>query len=190
MLKLPIPEAIHKIAQERADAMPVLRGSHRGKAGNEVGCLGEVIVEGLLKVLEVQFDFEGATSHDLRVGDELWEVKTKDRTVVPMGFYDCSVPLYNHEHQDVNRYVFVSLLRRGDETLGVKRFPIAFVLGMASREEIFKSGRTWKAGEVDPSNGTKFWTDCVNLPIAKLTPFLDFIDTWQTNEAHSRYELL
>jgi len=177
MLKLPIPEEIYQIAQQRSDEMPVLNGSHRGKAGNEVGCLGEIIIEGLLRVLEVPFEFEGATSHDLRVGTETWEVKTKDRTVVPMGFYDCSVPLNNHEHQNVDRYVFVSLLRRGKESMGVRRFPTAFVLGVASREKVMQKGRVWRAGEVDPSNGTKFWTDCVNLPIADLDSFMQFADS-------------
>jgi hypothetical protein len=154
--------------------MPILKGSHRGKAANEVGCLGEILIEELLLALKVPYEFIGATSHDLKVNGELWEVKTKDRTVVPQDFYDCSVPLYNHEHQNVDKYVFVSLLREGDQSLGVKRFPIAFVLGVASRQKLFENGRVWQAGEVDPSNGTKFWTDCVNLPVNQLDSFLSF----------------
>lgn len=152
--------------------MPILRGSHRGKAANEVGCMGEIIVEEVLKALEVRFEFIGATSHDLRIGDELWEVKTKERTVAPQPFYDCSVPLYNSDHQQVDRYVFVSLLKGGGTHLGVKRFKTAFLLGIATREKIYAENRVWRAGDVDPSNGTKFWTDCMNLPISKLDPFL------------------
>ena len=45
-------------------------------------------------------------------------------------------------------------------------------------KEAFKWGfGVWRAGEVDPSNGTKFWTDCVNLPIADLDPFMQFADS-------------
>jgi hypothetical protein len=172
MLKLPIPNRVHEIAQERADAMPILNGSHRGKAANEVGCMGEIIVEEVLKALEVPFEFIGATSHDLRIGNELWEVKTKERTVVPQPSYDCSVPLYNSDHQQVDRYVFLSLLQGGNKENGVKRFHTAFLLGIATRGKIHEESRVWKAGDVDPSNGTKFWTDCMNLPISKLDPFL------------------
>lgn len=179
MLKLPIPEQLFDLAQERADAMPVLNGSHRGAAGNEVGCLGEVVVEALLQIFDIDFEFLGATSHDLNVGQEKWEVKTKDRTVVPIPTYDCSVPLYNIDHQMVDRYVFVSLLRRGGTNMGVRRFPTAFVLGVADRDRILSNGRIWKAGEIDKSNGTKFWTDCINLPISKLDSVIGLFNSLQ-----------
>lgn len=156
--------------------MPVLNGSHRGVAGNEVGCLGEVIVEALLTAFEIDFKFTGATSHDLQVGGEFWEVKTKDRTVIPKPFYDCSVPLYNSDHQKVDEYVFVSLYRDGGASMGVRRFPIAYVVGIVNRERVFREGRVWRAGETDPSNGTQFWTDCVNLPISRLDSFVQYLE--------------
>jgi len=175
MLKLPIPEHVYELAQERADAMPILKGSHRGVAGNEVGCLGEVVVEQLLECFGVGFQFKGATSHNLQVGQELWEIKTKDRTVPPQPSYDCSVPLYNSDHQTVDRYIFVSLLRPKGQDRGIRRFSTAYVLGAASRERVFEHGQIWRAGETDPSNGTKFWTDCVNLPISRLDSFVQLL---------------
>lgn len=175
MLKLPIPQAVHELALERAEAMPVLHGSHRGVAANQVGCLGEVIVERLLECMRVPFESVGATSHDLQVGKELWEVKTKDRTVVPKSSYDCSVPLYNSEHQVVDRYVFVSLLRDRKDSLDIRRFTVAYLVGTATRQQVFDHGKVWRAGEVDPSNGTKFWTDCINIPISRLDSFLQLL---------------
>ena len=31
-----------------------------------------------------------------------------------------------------------------------------------------KIGKNWRAGEIDNSNGTKFWTDCINIKINQL----------------------
>jgi len=39
------------------------------------------------------------------------DLKTKDRMVKPLLLYENSVPLYNHEHQPPDCYLFVSLLR-------------------------------------------------------------------------------
>ena len=31
-----------------------------------------------------------------------------------------------------------------------------------------QEGTRWKAGQVDPANNTKFWTDCINVSMDQL----------------------
>lgn len=118
----------------------------------------------------VRFDEIYATSHDFRLPNgKTIEIKTKDRTVPPRSDYECSIPLYNHPHQAVDYYLFVSLQRSpsGDQTT-IGRYKKAFVVGAANAKMVADRGRTWEAGQVDPANGTRFWTACINLKIHDL----------------------
>jgi hypothetical protein len=179
MLKIPISEPAYQEAEKRLAEMPVLAGSHRGEAANEVGVLGEVVTEWCLSALHVPFKREGKTSHDLRIIDKgVVEIKTKDRTVRPLPHYDCSVPLYNHDHQAVDWYIFVSLFRGKKQ--GLRRFTEAWIVGCMGRDRLQSIGQVWKAGETDPSNGTKFWTDCINVAIKDLKPFLSAAEIWKS----------
>lgn len=178
LLRIPITEVVYAEAERRVSEMPVLNGSHRGEAANEVGVLGEVVVEACLSALDVPFTPEGKTSHDLSItGKGIVEIKTKDRTVKPLPHYECSVPLYNHDHQVVDWYIFVSLLRKG-KAENIRRFKEAWVVGCMGRQKLQSIGKVWKAGEVDPDNGTKFWTDCINVQISDLKPFMEAAEIW------------
>lgn len=162
-------------AQERASATPIYEKSHRGAAANQVGALGEVVFEYFLEKKRIPFSSKYQTTEDLEVYGDTIDVKTKDRTVRPEGGYDCTVPLYNHDHQRPTRFVFVSLLRaRGDERATIERFTKAFVLGWCEFEKI-DSGKVWEEGEVDPSNGTKFWTACKNIYVHDLHSMEEFV---------------
>jgi hypothetical protein len=33
-----------------------------------------------------------------------------------------------------------------------------------------RMAKRWDAGQTDPSNGTKFWTACLNVQLDQLTP--------------------
>lgn len=150
--------------------MPVYAGSHRKGAANEVGALGEVVFESFLAGHGIPFTPRYATTDDLELFGATADVKTKDRTVRPQPHHECSVPLYNHEHQRPSFYVFVSLLRdRKAAVPGIERFTCAYLLGWASLKQV-DSGKRWEAGEVDPENGTQFWTACLNLAIRDLRP--------------------
>ncbi len=97
------------------------------------------------------------------------DLKTKDRTVKPRIGYDNSVPLYNHEHQRPNYYFFVSLLRApGADVEDIERFSTAFLLDGIDIETLDRVGKRWEAGQTDPSNGTTFWTACINVSMRQL----------------------
>ena len=158
-------------AQERVDNSPVYKLSHRKREANQVGFLGEVMFEAFLKHNDIIFsDERSSTRYDYIVNNEYSiDLKTKDRTVVPKIYYDNSVPLYNHEHQRPDFYYFISLLRnREDRTMDITRFKYAFILGGIRIQELEKVGKKWDAGETDQSNGTKFWTACINVKMEQL----------------------
>ena len=98
---------------DRVGGSPIYEYSHRGSNANQVGFLGEIVVEKYLEENGVIFlDDRVKTTHDYVINKKhKLDVKTKDRTVKPELHFDNSVPLYNHEHQRPDYYYFVSLLR-------------------------------------------------------------------------------
>lgn len=176
-------EGLWRRAQDRADGMPIYGNSHRERAANQVGALGEVVVERLFEVYSIPFEQAYETTQDLVVSGQTIDVKTKDRTVRPLPGYECSVPLYNHEHQRPDIFIFVSLQRdRNDRLPTVERFKRAFVLGWCTLEELDR-GRVWRAGETDPANGTTFWTDCKNIYIKDLRLMDELIGKYSSSMA-------
>lgn len=172
--------ALWRRAEERASAMPVYPGSHRGKAANQVGALGEVIFEDFLERQGIAFVPRYQTTEDLEVLGDTIDVKTKDRTVRIEPHYDCSVPLYNHEHQRPSRYVFVSLLRnRSDVRSTLNRFTKGFLVGWCTLERLESIGKQWNASETDPANGTTFWTACMNIAVQELNGMDDLLEDYR-----------
>ena len=97
------------------------------------------------------------------------DIKTKDRTVVPKIDYDNSTPLYNHDHQNPDYFLFISLHRSREIKNGtVRDFHSAYLVGSISYEELDRIGIKFKKDEVDWRNGTKFWTDCLNVQMSQL----------------------
>lgn len=170
MIRYPRDDAVWSEAKDRAAGLPVYPGSHRGRAANEVGTLGEVVFEKFLRENRIPFNPRYTTTDDLEIFGARVDVKTKDRTVPPEPYHECSVPLYNHQHQRPDFYVFVSLQRdREQEIEGLERFSHAYLLGWASIRQV-DHGKRWEAGDVDPENGTKFWTACLNIKVRDLRP--------------------
>lgn len=158
-----------KAAEKRASGMPIYGGSHRGVEANQVGALGEMVFEDFLMRNSIPYESSYETTHDLLVLGGSLEIKTKDRTVMPRPDYDCSVPLYNHSHQIPDRYAFISLYRdKRANQKSIERFNRAVFVGWCTYEKLELLGKRWRAGEVDPANGTKFWTDCLNIRISDL----------------------
>lgn len=162
-------EEIWQEAADRASKQKVFKGSHRQRAANEVGCLGEVLAEIWLRQNGIFFEDErDETTHDYRLRNgKTIDVKTKDRTVVPLPFHDCSVPLYNHGHQRPDYFLFISL-RRNKSLTGIERYTDAYVLGALNFAQVEKLGRDIPPGVPDPSNGTILWTGCKNVAIEQL----------------------
>lgn len=165
-------EELWSLAVERAATKPIYANSHRKAAANELGCLGEVAAELWMRREKIFFtDETGCTTHDYRLANGLTvDVKTKDRTVPPIPTYDCSVPEYNHEHQLPDYYLFVSLQRDKSYPYptSIRRFTHAYILGGISLDQLESIGQRWGADEVDPANGTRFWTACINVRINQL----------------------
>ena len=169
-------------AVARAAKLPVFEGSHRKEAANLVGCIGEVVMERYFTVKGIEFERRlESTTEDYLVGRKFTlDVKTKDRTVVPKDYFDNSVPLYNHDHQRPDYYYFVSLLRdKSIDENDPRRFVKAFILGGMDINTLDRTGKRWEAGETDPSNGTKFWTACINLRMLDLLSNSQMLDIFR-----------
>ena len=155
-----INDDMRSAAQSKATEMGVLRNSIRNGEGNLCGFLGEEVV---LKALE------GAVSantfqHDIVYDNLTFEVKTKDRTVSPRINFEASVANYNSTQQ-ADYYIFVSLLRDGDE------YVKGYVCGLIPKEMYKKEAVYLKVGDRDPSNGWVVKAACYNLPYEKLSRF-------------------
>jgi hypothetical protein len=156
-------------AFESSTRQRVFENSHRMEDANLVGCIGEIAFETLLFNFGIEYqDCRHGTKCDYRVGGYTVDVKTKDRTVVPRLSFENSVPVYNHEHQRPDYYYFVSLLR--DTSIDEKspnRFTHAYLLGGLDIASLDREGKRWEPGQTDPSNGTKFWTACINVKMTQ-----------------------
>ena len=172
MLKFIPTEQDYVEAERRLAHLPILSGSHRGYQANEVGVLGELIFERFMRDSNIKYKSQlDKTTHDYLVGNRelVMEVKTKDRKVEPRPNYDCSAPAYNYQHQKVDAYAFMSLqMNRGDVSNNLRRFHTCWFVGIKCRDSFQQDATLWRAGEIDPSNGTKFWTDCLNVSISLL----------------------
>ena len=144
----------------------ILDKSMRKDQANLVGSYGEQIVIKYLSMIGVECNFCDKTTHDIQTKAGRIEVKTKERTVEPRPFYDCTVPAYNHEHQTPDWFVFVSLLSNGHTNN--KRFDRAFILGAIDLPSLQAKAKLWKVGMVDLSNGWKPTIDCYNIKISDL----------------------
>ena len=170
MDEIAIAESHLSLARQILSTMPIRGGSHRGLAANQVGVLGEIIAREQLQVRGIEPSLIFSTSHDFEINSgKRIEVKTKDRTVKPREDYECSVPLYNHSHQNVDYYIFVSLLRDVNRIdLDLERFQCAYVVGVCNQKMLADHGVTRENGETDTRNGTTFWTSCRNIYIRDL----------------------
>ena len=166
MLQIDITPEICAAAEKLADHK-VYKRSMRGKEANLVGAYGEAIVYDYLVKYGMSPVFAHKTTHDIECSGYKIDVKTKERTVAPKPYYDCTVPAYNHEHQKPDTFIFVSLLSKPK---GSRRFSSAWILGSISYKQLTQKAKLWKAGEVDPNNGWSATIDCYNVPISLLKP--------------------
>jgi hypothetical protein len=159
-------------AAKRLKEIPVFDRSHRKGDANQVGVLGEIVIENWFLTNGIEYSkHTERTDFDYIAGSFTIDVKTKDRTVPPKKEYDCSIPLYNHDHQKPDFYLFVSLQRdKIDNSNNIDRFKNAFIVGGIHQSELKKLGKIWRKDQTDPSNGTTFWTDCINIRMADLIP--------------------
>jgi hypothetical protein len=163
-------------AQARSELLGELNRSMRGTQANQVGALGELIGMDYLRSCGVEIEEVFSTSYDVRVKiDGVWktlEFKTKERTVVPQPFYDCTVPAYNHDHQRPDFFLFISLVSSGKSDQ-ISRFSRAFILGSITLERFDELATPWSPNQTDQSNGWTPTIECYNVPISHLAPPLE-----------------
>jgi hypothetical protein len=175
--KLSIEPKLIEQAVKLSEQQEELDNSYRGNDANFIGTLGELVAEEWFLRESISVFPDKSTTHDyrLKLDNRTIDVKTKDRTVGPKLEFDCSIPLYNHEKQIPDYYLFVSLQRdRRHDPKDPFRFHTAYVLGAATQHLMHTRGKVWKRNQVDESNGTKFWTDCLNVSIRDLRTLKDF----------------
>jgi hypothetical protein len=181
---LKVPEHVYLEAERRAKNQKIFKLSHRKDEANSVGCLGEVLAEYWMKQHGIPFVSElEKTTHDYIVGNNLKiDVKAKDRISAPKSFYDNSAPLYNHEHQRPDYFFFISLERNSsNKSKDIRRFHTAYILGSISYQELDRVGIPFLKDEKDWRNGTKFWTDCLNVEMWQLIPLKETVDIFKGN---------
>ena len=163
-------------AQTRSEMLGELNRSMRGTQANQVGALGELIGMDYLRSCGVEIEEVFSTSYDVRVkidGDwKTLEFKTKERTVVPQPFYDCTVPAYNHDHQRPDYFLFLSLLSSGKSDQ-ISRFTSGFILGSITLDKFTELAKPWSPDQTDDSNGWTPTIKCYNVPISYLAPPLE-----------------
>lgn len=184
MIQVDLSHALLKKAVEQASRMKIYNNSYRGSEANLVGLIGELVIEDWFQQHGINFIAEKRTDYDYRISHDnrTIDVKTKERGYDPRPDYACSVPLYNKQHQIPDYYIYVSITRcnkmKKDDPYRFKR---AFILGGINQFGLHKNGRVWRRGEVDLSNNTKFWTDCLNVYVNQLTTPEDVIRSLQEN---------
>jgi hypothetical protein len=169
-------------AEKRVASLPIYKNSHRGVKANQVGVMGELLAEIWFTSNGIDYYDEKCTQYDYRLSNnETIDVKTKDRTVKPRANFDCSIPLYNHAHQKPDYYLYISLIRsKQDNTSDIRRYKGAYIMGASDQHMLVQQGVTWKKDQVDPSNGTKFWTDCINIKQNELFTVSQSAQHWQS----------
>lgn len=161
-----------KAANKRAKEMGAYKKSMRGPQANQVGALGELVAMEYLGSNQIPYEEVFGYSHDVLYGEgkNTMEFKTKERTVAPRDFYECTVPAYNRSVQKPDFYLFVSLLASDNTKKTIDRFTRGYILGTIDKDTFNKKATFLKKGQIDPSNGWVVRTDCYNIPITELTP--------------------
>jgi len=144
--------------KDRAKTLPLLNNSIRKGKGAVAAYIGEEVVKRVLNgKIKDTYDYDIIYGDDVKV-----DVKTKERTVVPMQHYNCTVADFNTK-QDCDEYAFVSVL---------KDHSSAWYLGKISKEQFYQKASFYKEGDLDPDSPPNkdfyFKADCYNIPISEL----------------------
>lgn len=173
-VRMPVSEAAHKIAYRFAYTDKKNYNRHtlrKDNGGRFAGFIGELLTIKYLNQQGVRYDWKNRNpkspcyDFDVRVNDLRLEVKTKDRTVDPKLYYDCSIATY--QNQTCDFYLFTTLTR--DDQLDYP-FRTATLVGYLPKTEYMDIARHLKVGDIDPSNGWKVSMECYNVAIKELRP--------------------
>ena len=153
MKKFIISKSAIQRVKARAEELPLLNNSIRKGEGSLVAYIGEEVVKNVLNG-----EIKDTYDYDIVYQNMKVDVKTKERTVAPKPYYECSVADFNTK-QDCDEYAFVSVLNTLKE---------AWYLGKISKPDFYKKAVFHRKGEIDPANNFTFQADCYNIPISEL----------------------
>ena len=172
IIKIPISDTIHKIAYRFAYSSnenynkQTIRKDNGGRC---VGFIGELMVLNYFYKNNIKYDWQNFDPNtpnynfDININGFKLDIKTKDRTVDPKLFYECSIAEYSHQSCDY--YVFTSLTRNSNLEYPYQK---ASILGFMKPDEYFSKASILKKGDIDPANNFTVVKDCRNLPIKEL----------------------
>jgi hypothetical protein len=157
MLEVTISDKMLIDARKKAGELGRLNNSIQRGAGNLVGFLGEYVAQKVIGGrLKNTYDYDLLTKDGIKI-----DVKTKQTSVAPKDYYDCSIASYNIK-QDCDYYAFVRI--KND-------FSVGWFLGWIKKEDYFKKARELKKGEKDGDNNFVVKADCFNLKINELNQY-------------------
>lgn len=170
MRPIPHTDEMIKLALTKALRRKTLPGSITMGKASAAGYLGEIAVA---TYLDADIVSDREYNHDLILKDgRTCEVKTKRRTVPPIGTYEVSVASASR-HQSPDLYAFVSLhFNRSvkvNSSIAYRGLEAVWLLGYKEPGDYFRESRVWRKGDIDPGNGFITHTEMHNLPIYKLT---------------------
>lgn len=160
MIEVEITKDMVQEALDRAALVPVLRNSDTNGHGQKIAALSDLMVQktwGGRILSDKSYDFDWISPKLF-----LFEIKAKERNVVPQPWHNCAVKEYNTK-QKCDYYLFTSIF--GDYSRG-------WILGYIKKESFFDLAEYYKSGEIDPDpRGDKyaFPSSCYNLKIEQLT---------------------
>lgn len=162
MIEIEITEEIKRQAMERATIMGVLKNSIRQGEGNLVGFIGEIVVSN-----HINGELANTFDYDILKDGLKFDVKSKETTVKPKPYYECSIADYN-PNQDCDYYIFTRVLNDHSR---------CWILGLKSKHDYFLESRFLKKGQIDGSNKFVVKADCHNLQISSLQEIDSFFET-------------
>lgn len=149
-----ISEEQIKRAKILADSMGTLNNSIRSGQGNLVGFIGEIVIADALGAKHSNtYDYDIILSSGATV-----DIKTKQTSVEPKKYYDCSVAAFNTS-QKCDYYIFTRV------DLNTK---ILYFIGAIEKTKYFEMARFLKKGTADGDNGFIVKADCYNLTIGEV----------------------
>lgn len=141
-------------AKHMASDMGIIRNSIMNGSGNVAGFLGEIVIADYFGFIHKNsYDYDLITEDNRTI-----DVKTKQTTVAPRNYYDCSVAAYN-TRQNCDYYCFTRVS---------KEFDRLWFLGMIEKERYFSLARFLRQGDQDGDNGFIVRADCYNLTINEI----------------------
>tara|TARA_R100000541_G_scaffold27022_1_gene36340 strand:- start:42 stop:515 length:474 start_codon:yes stop_codon:yes gene_type:complete len=153
MVEVDITEEMIFLAKDKVKEMGNLNNSILNGSGSLAGFIGEQIFMNVLGG-----EWKNTYDYDVIISEKRIDVKTKQTTVKPKPYYDCSVASYNTK-QKCDAYAFVRVK---------KDLSVGWLLGVKNKDTYFKESTFMKKGDVDPSNNFVVRADCYNLCIDKL----------------------